>query len=101
MKHALLPVLAFLLVNAAAGQSPDAARARQAYERANKLFEQNQLTQSMAALDEALAADSKNVSALTESGNPVAEAPGVRLLRMEAGMAVFAVESGRYRFDSR
>ena len=65
MKHALLPVLAFLLVNAAAGQSPDAARARQAYERANKLFEQNQLPQSMAALDEALAADPKNVPALT------------------------------------
>lgn len=65
MKHALLPALAFLLVSAAAGQSPDAARAQQAYERANKLFEQNQLPQSMAALDEALAADPKNVPALT------------------------------------
>ena len=65
MKHALLPVLAFLLVNAAAGQSPDAGRAQQAYERANKLFEQNQLPQSMAALDEALAADPRNVPALT------------------------------------
>jgi predicted Zn-dependent protease len=65
MKRALLPVLAFLLVSAAAGQSPDAARAQQAYERANKLFEQSQLPQSMAALDEALAADPKNVPALT------------------------------------
>ena len=37
----------------------------QAYARANRLFEQNQLPQSMAALEEALAADPNNVPALT------------------------------------
>ena len=42
-----------------------------------------------------------DASAVTESGKPAAEAPGVKLLRTESGTAVFAVESGRYRFGSR
>ena len=39
-----------------------------------------------------------DAAAVTESGKPVAAAEGVRLLRSEAGQAVFAVESGSYRF---
>lgn len=65
MKHALGAALALLMACAAAAQSPNAARALEAYQRANKLFEQNQLAQSMAALDEALAADPRSVPALT------------------------------------
>ncbi len=42
-----------------------------------------------------------DAAAVTESGNPAAKAPGVKLLRTESGAAVFAVESGRYRFESR
>ena len=66
MKHALLAALACsLLAGAAAAQTPAAMRAMEAYQRANKLFDQNQLQQSLAALDEALAADPNNVPALT------------------------------------
>jgi len=65
VKHAHLAALAFLLAGAAAAQTPAAMRSQQAYERANQLFEHNQLPQSMAALEEALAADPKNVPALT------------------------------------
>ena len=36
--------------------------------------------------------------AVTESGRPAAKAPGVKFLRMEAGAAVFEVESGKYEF---
>jgi alpha-L-rhamnosidase len=43
----------------------------------------------------------KEAAAVTESGKPLAEAPGVKLLRMEPGTAVFSVESGRYDFESR
>ena len=43
----------------------------------------------------------KDAAAVTESGKPAAEAAGVKLLRTEAGTAVFAVESGRYRFEAR
>jgi alpha-L-rhamnosidase len=35
---------------------------------------------------------------VSESGKPAAEARGVKFLRQEAGVAVFAVESGVYRF---
>ncbi|MDP9171037.1 MAG: tetratricopeptide repeat protein, partial [Acidobacteriota bacterium] len=58
----LLPAL--WLASAAAGQT-DSGRAKQAYERANALFEQKKLQESNAALDEALAADPKSVPALT------------------------------------
>ena len=43
------------------------------------------------------ATDIKNVR---ESDAPAADAPGVKFLRAEDGHAVFAVESGRYRFQS-
>lgn len=36
-----------------------------------------------------------------ESDRPAAQAGGVTFLRMDAGAAVFAVESGRYRFQAR
>ncbi len=39
--------------------------------------------------------------AITESGKPAAEAPGVKYLRWENGAAVFSVESGSYSFASR
>jgi len=41
-----------------------------------------------------------NAAVVTESGRPAASAPSVKFLRMEDGAAVFAVESGRYRFAS-
>ncbi|MCX6636392.1 MAG: glycoside hydrolase family 78 protein [Acidobacteria bacterium] len=37
-------------------------------------------------------------SRVSEGGKPAAQARGVKFLRMEAGAAVFAVESGAYRF---
>jgi alpha-L-rhamnosidase len=37
---------------------------------------------------------------VTESGEPLDKAPGVKLLRMENERAVLAVESGAYRFAS-
>lgn len=43
------------------------------------------------------ATDAKTVR---EGDVPAAEAPGVKFLRMEGDRAVFAVESGRYRFRS-
>ena len=43
----------------------------------------------------------KDVGAVTESGQPVTQAEGVKLLRMEDGQAVFAVNSGRYAFEAR
>jgi alpha-L-rhamnosidase len=42
-----------------------------------------------------------NVKAVTESGQPVGRAPGVKFLRMEGNAAVFAVGSGNYEFASR
>ena len=38
--------------------------------------------------------------AVTESGRPAADAVGVKLLRVEKKSAVFAVQSGTYRFES-
>ena len=35
---------------------------------------------------------------VTESGKPLAQAKGVKFLRMEAGRAILSVESGSYRF---
>jgi alpha-L-rhamnosidase len=40
----------------------------------------------------------KELSEVMENGKPVAEAAGVKFLRMESGCAVFAVESGSYHF---
>ena len=39
--------------------------------------------------------------AVTESGRPLANAQGVKLLRTESGAVVLAVESGSYRFAAR
>lgn len=38
---------------------------------------------------------------VTESGRPADRARGVKLLRREPGAAVYAVESGRYRFEAK
>jgi alpha-L-rhamnosidase len=43
----------------------------------------------------------KNADAITESGKPLAKAPGVKFLRMEGDRAVLEVEAGSYRFASR
>jgi tetratricopeptide (TPR) repeat protein len=68
----MLPVFAVFVIFAANGQAPDsspapaaAVRAQKAYDKANALFEQKRLRESVAALDEALAADPKHVPALT------------------------------------
>jgi alpha-L-rhamnosidase len=37
---------------------------------------------------------------ITESGKPLAQAPGVKFLRMEKGCAQLSVESGKYNFTS-
>jgi alpha-L-rhamnosidase len=42
----------------------------------------------------------KDISQVTESGQPIKEAEGVKFLRMEKGAAVFKVGSGRYIFES-
>lgn len=42
----------------------------------------------------------KEAASVRESNNPAASAPGVRLLRHEAGRAVFSVGSGTYHFTS-
>jgi tetratricopeptide (TPR) repeat protein len=65
MKHWLMAAVAFLLCGSAAAQTPAGGRAIEAYQRANQLFEQNRLAESMAALDESLVADPKYVPALT------------------------------------
>jgi alpha-L-rhamnosidase len=36
--------------------------------------------------------------AITESGNPLAQAPGVKFLRLESGRALVAIDSGQYSF---
>jgi len=41
-----------------------------------------------------------SAAAVTESGQPLAAAPGVKFLRLENGRAVLAVESGNYAFNS-
>jgi alpha-L-rhamnosidase len=42
----------------------------------------------------------RDASGITESNKPAAEADGVKFLRMENGVAVYAVGSGTYRFQS-
>jgi alpha-L-rhamnosidase len=41
-----------------------------------------------------------DINSVTESGQPVAKAADVKFLRMEAGAAVYRVDSGAYRFQS-
>ena len=43
----------------------------------------------------------KSADAITESGKPLAKAPGVKFLRMEGDCAVLEVEAGSYRFETR
>jgi len=43
----------------------------------------------------------KDAVSVIESGKPVAQAEGVEFLRMENAVAVYAVGSGSYRFESR
>ena len=42
----------------------------------------------------------KDAAAISESGQPVAKALGVKFLRLEAGAAVYAVGAGTYHFRS-
>ena len=42
----------------------------------------------------------KSADAVVEDGRPAVHSRGVRFLRMEEGRAVFAVESGKYEFES-
>src|SRR5690606_6800976 len=43
----------------------------------------------------------EDAATVLESGQPVAEAPGVLFVRMDEGRAVYAIGSGEYRFTSR
>jgi alpha-L-rhamnosidase len=43
----------------------------------------------------------KSADAVTEDGRPAALSDGVTFLRMENGRAIFAVESGKYEFQSK
>ena len=43
----------------------------------------------------------KSADGVTEQGKPAQQSTGVKLLRMENGRAVFAVESGEYEFKSQ
>jgi len=40
----------------------------------------------------------KSADTITESGQPLAKAPGVKFLRIEGDRAVLEAEAGRYRF---
>ena len=42
----------------------------------------------------------RDAAAVTENSKPAGQSAGVKLLRAEPGTAVFAVESGHYRFES-
>ena len=42
----------------------------------------------------------KNADAITESGKPLAKAPGVKFLRMEGDRAVLEAEAGSYKFGT-
>jgi alpha-L-rhamnosidase len=42
----------------------------------------------------------KDVSSVTESGQPIDVAQGIRFLRMEEGRAVYEAGSGKYEFSS-
>jgi alpha-L-rhamnosidase len=41
----------------------------------------------------------KDAASVTESGTTIAQATGVKFLRMENGAAVYAVGSGTYQFQ--
>lgn len=43
----------------------------------------------------------RNAESIRVDGQPLAQAPGVTFLRMEADRAVLALEAGRYRFEAR
>jgi alpha-L-rhamnosidase len=43
----------------------------------------------------------KEVASVTESGRPATASSGVQFVRMEEGAAVFLVQSGKYRFESK
>ena len=43
----------------------------------------------------------KDAAEVTESGKQADKAEGVKFLRMENSIAVYAVESGDYRFQSK
>ena len=43
----------------------------------------------------------KDPAGVTESGKPLAQAEGVKLLRTEGGAAVVSVGGGTYRFESK
>ena len=42
----------------------------------------------------------KDATGVTESGKPAVKAEGIRFLRMENNAAIYAVDSGTYRFQS-
>ena len=42
-----------------------------------------------------------DASAITESGQDLARAPGLKLLRAEGGFVVLVAESGTYRFETK
>ncbi len=42
----------------------------------------------------------KDVAVVTEGGKPLVQAEGVKLLRMEEGVAVFEIGAGPYHFKS-
>jgi hypothetical protein len=46
-------------------------------------------------------APAKSADAITESGKPLAKAPGVKFLRMDGDRAVLEVESGNYKFETK
>jgi alpha-L-rhamnosidase len=43
----------------------------------------------------------KQASSVIEKGKPASRSPGVKFLRMEKDRAVFLVDAGIYRFESR
>ncbi len=48
-----------------------------------------------------VAIPARAAAAITESGKPLAQVPGVTLLRLNAGRAELSVAAGRYRFESQ
>ena len=42
----------------------------------------------------------KTAGTITESGKPLAKAPGVKFLRMEGDRAVLEAEAGSYKFGT-
>ena len=43
----------------------------------------------------------RDAAAVTESGQPAAKAEGVKFLRMEGNAALYEIDSGTYRFNSK